>query len=70
MADDSADRIELSLSIAERLAEVDRAAWNAVANPPGERYDPFLDWDFLEACECLRLRATGNGLEPAPHAGA
>src|SRR5262249_36994284 len=25
--------------------------WNALANPAGEPYDPFLDWDFLEACE-------------------
>jgi predicted N-acyltransferase len=51
LADDSADRIELSLSIAEQLADVGRAEWNTVANPAGEPYDPFLDWDFLEAAE-------------------
>ena len=51
MADDSADRIELSLSIAEGMDAIGRAAWNALANPPGEPYDPFLDWDFLEAAE-------------------
>lgn len=51
MADDTADRIELSLSIAEAMGDIERSSWNAVANPAGERYDPFLDWDFLEAAE-------------------
>ncbi len=64
MADDSADRIELSLSIAERLADVERAAWNAVANPPGERYDPFLDWDFLEAAESSGCAQPETGWSP------
>lgn len=64
MADDSADRIELSLSIAERLTDVDRAAWNAVANPPGERYDPFLDWDFLEAVESSGCAQADTGWGP------
>jgi hypothetical protein len=40
------------------MAAVDRApAGTRIANPPGERYDPFLDWDFLEALESNRLRA-------------
>lgn len=64
MADDSADRIELSLSIAEQLADVDRAAWNAVANPPGGRYDPFLDWDFLEAAESSGCAQPDTGWSP------
>lgn len=33
------------------LAGIDPAEWNAVANPPGVRYDPFLTWEFLEAME-------------------
>ncbi|MEL7089169.1 MAG: peptidogalycan biosysnthesis protein, partial [Planctomycetota bacterium] len=33
------------------LSEVDPDAWNAVANPVGERYDPFLSWEFLETLE-------------------
>jgi predicted N-acyltransferase len=64
LADDSADRIEVSLSIAERLADVDRAEWNAVANPPGERYDPFLDWDFLEAAESSGCAGPETGWSP------
>ncbi len=64
MADDSTERIEVSLSIAEQLADVDRAAWNAIANPPGERYDPFLDWDFLEAAERSGCAQPDTGWSP------
>ncbi len=64
MADDSADRIELSLSIADRMSDVDRASWNAIANPPGERYDPFLDWDFLEAAESSQCAQPDTGWTP------
>ena len=41
----------LSISLARRLNEVDRAAWNRVANPPGAPFDPFMSWEFLEALE-------------------
>ena len=66
MADDSADRIELSLSVAEQMSAVDRASWNAIANPPGERYDPFLDWDFLEAAESSGCAQPDTGWTPRP----
>ncbi len=39
------------ISTVASLAGVDPAAWNAVANPPGLPYDPFLTWEFLEAME-------------------
>ena len=64
LADDAADRIELSLSIADAMADVERSAWNAVANPPGERYDPFLDWDFLEAAESSGCAQPDTGWTP------
>lgn len=64
MADDSAERIELSLSVAEDMSAVDRASWNALANPPGERYDPFLDWDFLEAAESSGCAQPDTGWTP------
>ena len=64
MADDSAERIELSLSIVEGMAAVGRAEWNAVANPSGEPYDPFLDWDFLEALEASGCAAPDTGWGP------
>lgn len=64
MADDSAGRIDLTLTVAERLTDVDRAAWNAIANSPGERYDPFLDWDFLEAAESSGCATPDTGWTP------
>ncbi len=39
------------ISQAASLTTVHPSAWNAVANPPGLPYDPFLTWNFLEAME-------------------
>lgn len=39
------------ISSISTLAGIDPAEWNAVANPPGVPYDPFLTWEFLEAME-------------------
>jgi uncharacterized protein len=39
------------ITIVNALSGVDTAAWNAVANPPGVPYDPFVSWEFLEAME-------------------
>jgi predicted N-acyltransferase len=64
LADDSADRVELVLSIAEGMGAVPREQWNALANPAGEPYDPFLDWDFLEACEASGCAAPDTGWGP------
>lgn len=64
MADDSAERIELSLSIVEGMAAIGRAEWNVVANPAGEPYDPFLDWDFLEALEASGCAVPETGWGP------
>ena len=64
MADDAADSMALQLSVAEAMAAVDRAQWNAIANPPGERYDPFLDWDFLEALEATGCASPETGWTP------
>ena len=64
MADDSAERIELSLSIVEGMAAIGRAEWNAIANPAGAPYDPFLDWDFLEALEASGCAAPDTGWGP------
>jgi predicted N-acyltransferase len=39
------------ISYVTSLAQVAPADWNALANPPGRPYDPFLSWEFLEAME-------------------
>ncbi|MEM9668751.1 MAG: GNAT family N-acetyltransferase [Pseudomonadota bacterium] len=58
--DDTAFRITVSQS----LSSVDAADWNAVANPPSERYDPFLSWDFLEALEVTGAATPQTGWTP------
>jgi len=61
MADGGGEELDISLSVIDSLSRVDRSAWNAVANPDGAPYDPFVDWDFLQALEasgCVRP-ATG-----------
>lgn len=45
-----ADR-RISIEMIEGLSAVDRSAWDQCANPPGQVYDPFVSWDFLEALE-------------------
>jgi predicted N-acyltransferase len=49
----------------EGLTEVDRAAWDSVANPPGRIFDPFLSWDFLEALEATEAAQPETGWTPA-----
>ncbi|HAY06622.1 MAG TPA: GNAT family N-acetyltransferase [Hyphomonas sp.] len=39
------------IRLVNALAEVSSADWNAVANPPGLPYDPFVSWEFLDAME-------------------
>lgn len=45
------DDFTLSVSIENSLSQIDCQAWNAIANPEGETYDPFVDWNFLQALE-------------------
>ncbi len=64
MADDGAERVGLSLSIVEDMSDIDRESWNTVANPVGLPYDPFLDWDFLEALEASGCAIPRTGWSP------
>ena len=54
MDDEEAHETEgpsLTLRSISSLNEVEHSAWDAIANPPGAEYDPFLSWDFLQALE-------------------
>lgn len=55
---------DIEISIVNELADVDREQWNAVANPSSELYDPFLDWDFLEALERSHSATPETGWAP------
>lgn len=42
---------EISVRMSEGMAEIAPEAWDAIANPAGAPFDPFLSWNFLEALE-------------------
>ena len=61
-----------TVRVAPAMADIDRAAWDACANPPAPllngappdreeaAYNPFISWDFLQALEesgCVSARA-------------
>jgi predicted N-acyltransferase len=55
----------LTISVIGDLANIDRAAWDKLANPEGEPYDPFLSWDFLQALEESGCASSPKGWQPA-----
>ncbi len=55
----------LTIAVIGELAKIDRAAWDALANPPDAPYDPFLSWDFLQALEESGCADVLNGWQPA-----
>lgn len=63
MADDGGATVHVD--IADKLSDVPREAWDALANPPGRPFDPFLSWDFLEALEATSCASAEEGWTPA-----
>ncbi|MGD9979370.1 MAG: GNAT family N-acetyltransferase [Hyphomonadaceae bacterium] len=55
----------LSISVIGDLCNIDRAAWDGLANPPGQPHDPFLSWDFLQALEESGCASPAKGWQPA-----
>ncbi|MAK62161.1 MAG: GNAT family N-acetyltransferase [Ponticaulis sp.] len=55
---------ELQLKTLTSLSDVSAEAWNAVANPPGLPFDPFLSWEFLEALEASGAATPETGWSP------
>ncbi|MGJ3230347.1 MAG: GNAT family N-acetyltransferase [Oceanicaulis sp.] len=55
---------DLTIRMVERIAEVERAAWDRLANPPGAAVDPFLSWDFLDALETSGCATEETGWAP------
>ncbi len=62
MADGSGDT--LNITLAPGLAGVSRADWDALANPEGARFDPFISYDFLEALEASHCVGAKAGWAP------
>ncbi len=58
------DDTALKIDFASALEDIPPDAWNAVANPPGLRYDPFLTWEFLESLESSGAATPATGWMP------
>ncbi len=54
----------LTARVVDALASVDKAAWDAIANPAGAPYNPFVSWDFLEALEQAGCAVPRQGWGP------
>lgn len=55
----------LTIQALGALANIDRTTWDALANPDGEEFDPFLSWDFLQALEESGCASPPKGWTPA-----
>jgi len=55
----------LSARTISSMSEIDAAAWNAIANPPGEPYDPFVTHAFLSILEDSGSARPETGWTPA-----
>ena len=55
---------QITLRAVPALIDVDRRAWDSVANPSGVEYDPFLSWDFLQALEESNCVGDDTGWSP------
>jgi len=60
----SDEPLALTLRVIGGLDEVERSAWDAVANPPDAPFNPFVSWDFLEALEASGCVAPQTGWAP------
>jgi hypothetical protein len=47
------------------ISDVGRETWEALANPQGRPYSPFVSYDFLEALETSGSVGAGTGWSPA-----
>lgn len=55
----------LSISVIGDLANIERATWDALANPVDQVHDPFLSWDFLRSLEESGCASAAKGWQPA-----
>src|SRR5215468_246602 len=63
---------DLTLTLVQRLKDVERAEWDSIANPAELPFDPFMSWDFLEALEQSGCAGGRSGWAPnhlLAHAG-
>lgn len=56
---------DASATLHARIQDIPRAAWDALANPPGSAFHPFAAWDFLAALEESGSVGGRTGWRPA-----
>jgi predicted N-acyltransferase len=54
----------VAIRVVGGLKDIDRGAWEALANPPDGPYNPFVSWDFLEALEASGCATPRTGWAP------
>jgi predicted N-acyltransferase len=60
---DGADAI--SIQVLGDLKNIGKDEWDALANPAGAPFDPFICWDFLQALEESGCASAQKGWQPA-----
>jgi predicted N-acyltransferase len=60
----ASDSNTLTITVSDGFADIDRAAWDSIANPDGQAFDPFLSWDFLQALEETSCVSDRTGWSP------
>ena len=55
---------QVTLRTLPRLDDISCDAWDCIANPDGEEFDPFLSWDFLQALEQSGCVSSDTGWSP------
>jgi len=58
------DETRFQIRLINNLSEVNAQDWNAIANPQGMSYDPFVSWEFLEALEASEAASRATGWAP------
>jgi len=56
--------MSFTVKVHTELSAIEPSAWDQLANPPGERYDPFLSWAFLETMESTGAATPQTGWSP------
>ncbi|MEZ5776126.1 MAG: GNAT family N-acetyltransferase [Hyphomicrobiaceae bacterium] len=57
-------RAGIAVEVAASMADIERQDWDAIANPPGRPFDPFLSYDFLASLEASGSIAPDTGWQP------
>lgn len=64
MLTENSSKNELTISIFNKIDKIGANKWNALANPHGTSFDPFLSYEFLSALEDSGCVGANTGWQP------